>query len=94
MGGFFSCREPELKAYSMNMDDSGTLKKGYTRVELILLLCIAVVVFFLAIPIYNSWSSERQPIPTTVTEPENLNEWNTGKDENGTESEPLILPTE
>ena len=78
----------------MDMDNSGTFKKGYTRVELILFLCIAVLVFFLAIPIYNSCSSERQPIPTPVPVPENLNEWNTGKDENGTESEPLILPTE
>ena len=78
----------------MDMDNSGTFKKGYTRVELILFLCIAVLVFFLAIPIYNSWSAERQPVPTPVTEPENLNQWNAGKDKNTTESKPLILPSE
>ena len=43
--------------------------------ELILLLCIALVVIFLAIPIYNSWYGERQPIAYPDPEQKEVDPW-------------------
>ena len=69
-------------------------QRGYSRLELILLLCIALLVIFLAIPIYNSWYGERQPIAYPDPEQKEVDPWNSGNEENATESEPLILPTD
>ena len=57
------------------------ISKGYSRLELILLLCIALVVIFLAIPIYNSWYGERQPIAYPDPEQKEVDPWNSGNEE-------------
>ena len=60
-------------------------QRGYSRLELILLLCIALVVIFLAIPIYNSWYDERQPIAYPDPEQKEVDPWNSGNEKNATE---------
>lgn len=91
---FFSCPKAYHKAYFINMAKEKKFQRGYSRLELILLLCIALVVIFLAIPIYNSWYGERQPIAYPDPEQKEVDPWNSGNEENATESEPLILPTD